>query len=177
MPGHVVKVVRPVLSAVALLAAGTPASAGSASIELRDRDGKAIGTALIRASGSGALVSLKLEGLTPGPHGIRFHDTGICDGDFASAGSILNPLGAKHGLLNEEGPMAGDLPNVVAGSDGKVETELLTPFVGLARGDDATLLDEDGTALLLFERPDDHLTDPDGNAGTAIACGVVTGSK
>jgi Cu-Zn family superoxide dismutase len=164
------------LTAVVAIAA-TPGNAGTATAELKDKNGKPMGAMTIRPSGAGALISLKLEGLPPGPHAVRFHDTGRCEGDFSSAGPILNPLGSKHGLLNEEGPMAGDLPNVVAGADGKVEAELLTPFVGLAKGDEATLLDDDGSALLIFEKPDDHLTDPDGAAGAPIACGVVTEGK
>jgi Cu-Zn family superoxide dismutase len=160
------------MAPAAALAVGPGAAA-----EIKSPDGKVIGSVDIKGSPSGVLLVVKLEGLPPGSHAIRFHEAGMCEGDFSGAGGIYNPLGAKHGLLSEEGPMAGDLPNVVAGADGKVEAELLTPFVHLATGDDSTIFDEDGAAIVLFEKADDHMTDPDGGAGAPIACGVVAQKK
>jgi Cu-Zn family superoxide dismutase len=162
--------------AALLLTAGA-VSAQSSKAELKGKDGKIIGTATVTATGAGSLVAIKAEGLGPGAHAVRFFDTGKCEGDFTSAGSIYNPLGAKHGLLNEDGPMSGDLPNVFAAADGKAEAELLTPLVHLASDEEAKLLDEDGAAILIFEKGDDHLTDPGGGAGAAIACGVLDQPK
>lgn len=153
----------------------TGAGAQSAKAELKDKDGKAAGLVTIAGTASGVLLTIKAEGLEPGPHALRFHETGACDGDFSSAGAIYNPLGAKHGLLSEEGPMAGDLPNIIAAKDGVAEAELLSPFVHLGKDDEATLLDEDGTAVLIFGAGDDHITDPDGGAGSPVLCGILKG--
>jgi Cu-Zn family superoxide dismutase len=160
-------------AALVLAAAGTAAHAQTVKADLKSKDGQPAGSVTITSAASGVLLVLKAEGLAPGPHAIRFHETGKCDGDFSSAGGTYNPLGAEHGLLSETGPMAGDLPNIVAGADGKAEAEILSPFVHLGKDDDTTLTDEDGTALLIFEKADDHLTAPDGGAGPAVACGVL----
>lgn len=149
--------------------------AGDVSAELKDKDGKPSGKVSVAGTLSGLLITIRAEGLAPGYHGVRFHETGKCDGDFSSAGGIYNPLGAKHGLLNEEGPSAGDLPNIHAAADGTAEAEMLSPFVHLGDDDEASLLDEDGTAILIFEKPDDHISDPDGGAGSAVLCGVLVG--
>jgi Cu-Zn family superoxide dismutase len=159
-----------------LIASGTPAAVASeAKSDLKSSDGKITGTLSLHGTLSGVLLTIKLQGLSPGPHALRFHETGVCEGDYVAAGGIYNPLGAKHGLLNDEGPMAGDLPNIYAGADGVAEAELMSPFVHLGEDDEATLLDEDGTAVLVFEKPDDHQSDPDGGTGRAIACGVLRG--
>lgn len=158
------------VAAVAAIHAG-PSWAATATADLK---GKATASVSVSSAAAGVIVTVKAEGLSPGPHAIRFHETGKCEGDFSSAGGIFNPLGAEHGLLNEMGPMAGELPNIVAGSDGKAEAEILSPFVRLGKEDDATLDDDDGTAVLIFEKADDHLTGPDGGAGAPVACGILT---
>lgn len=172
-PQRCMAVLAGVVAAMAGLTA-TGAVAQSAKAELKRADGTAAGSVSIVSAASGTLISITVEGLPPGPHAIRFHESGSCEGDFSSAGGIYNPLGAEHGLLNEAGPMAGDLPNIVIGADGKGQAELLSPFVHLGKDDDATLADEDGTAVLVFEKADDHLTMPDGGAGAALACGSLT---
>jgi Cu-Zn family superoxide dismutase len=156
-----------------------PASAAGekATGELKDKDGKSLGTAEIVATSAGALIKLKLTGLPPGPHAIHLHETGTCEGDLASAGAIYNPLGAAHGLLAEDGPMAGDLTNIYADASGQVEVELLSPFVNLSKDAEESIFDADGSALVIFEKADDHQTDPEGNAGARIACGAITLAK
>ena len=123
------------------------------------------------------LLRIKLKNLTPGPHGLHIHETGKCEGDFTSAGAIYNPLGAKHGYLNDEGPMVGDLPNVFVGPAGEVEVELVSPFVTLNREAEETIFDADGTAFVLYEKADDYLSETDGNVGARVACGVITPVK
>lgn len=164
-----------VVLAIGLLLAPamSAAVASEAKSELKSSDGTVAGTLSARGTPSGVLLTIKLQGLSPGPHALRFHEKGVCEGDYAGAGGIYNPLGAKHGLLNDEGPMAGDLPNIYAGTDGVAEAELMSPFVHLGKDDEVTLLDEDGSAVLVFEKPDDHRSDPDGGSGLAIACGVL----
>lgn len=153
-----------------------PASAAGerANVVMKDRAGKDLGHIVITETTGGALLQIKLSGLPPGQHGFHIHEAGKCEGDFASAGGILNPLGAKHGFANEEGPMAGDLPNLIVPSNGEVELELITAGVSLSNIGDDGVLDSDGASLVLFERGDNYVSEPEGDAGARIACGVLT---
>ena len=101
----------------------------TAAAALKFVDGSDAGSIKLTQTPAGALLKIDLKGLTPGPHGLQVHEVGKCDGDFATAGPIYNPLDAKHGFLNDEGPMAGDLPNVHAAADGTVVAEILSPFL------------------------------------------------
>jgi superoxide dismutase, Cu-Zn family len=152
-----------------------PASAAGqkAHSELKTADGRDAGSIKMIETTAGVLLRLKLKGLTPGQHGIHIHETGKCEGDFSSAGGIYNPLGAKHGYLSDEGPMVGDLPNIFVGPAGEAEVEFVSPFVTLNREAEDSIFDADGTSFVVFEKPDDYLTDPDGNAGARVACGVI----
>jgi Cu-Zn family superoxide dismutase len=160
-----------------LLLAGTACAQSTATAELKARDGKTVGEVRLTETTAGLLLRVKLQGLPPGPHGFHAYEVGKCEGDFSSAGAIYNPLGARHGFLNEDGPMAGDLPNLIVPSGGAVEVELLSPFLTLARSIDDSLLDADGAALIVREKADDHRTDPDGNSGNRIACGVIVAGR
>jgi Cu-Zn family superoxide dismutase len=172
--------ILPPLAAVAFLAltsASALALGEKAVAEIKGRDGKSLGTVELVETMAGVLMSVKLKGLAPGAHGFHIHDTGKCEGDFASAGAIYNPLGAKHGFLNEEGPMAGDLSNLIAGPSGAVETEILSPFVTLNKAAEESLFDANGTSIVVFEKPDDHQSEPEGGAGGRIGCGVITPAR
>lgn len=166
------------MAAVALVTsalAGPAAAMGErAGAELKTVDGREAGSVKMVETAAGVLLRLKLKNLTPGPHAVHIHSVGKCEGDFSSAGAIYNPLGAKHGYLNDEGPMAGDLPNVFAGANGEAEAEFVSPFITLNRQAEETIFDADGTALVIYEKGDDYLSDPDGNAGTRMACGSIT---
>ncbi|MES2096883.1 MAG: superoxide dismutase family protein [Pseudomonadota bacterium] len=153
--------------------AGTATTAGRrATVALRTADGKTVGDATIRESADGLVVSLTVAGMTPGMHGAHLHAVGKCDGpDFASAGPHWNPTGTKHGSMNPAGPHEGDLPNLMIGADGK---GTLTYKVAGGRFD--ALLDADGAALVIHAAPDDLKTDPSGNSGGRIACGVLVAS-
>jgi superoxide dismutase, Cu-Zn family len=142
--------------------------------EIKTRDGRELGKIRIVETTAGVLIRLKLKGLPPGAHGFHITDKGKCEGDFESAGNIYNPLGAKHGYLNAEGPMAGDLPNLIVPANGEIEIDLASAFVTLNKESEDSLLDNDGAALVILEKPDDYKTDPGGNAGVRIACGVIT---
>jgi superoxide dismutase, Cu-Zn family len=167
----------PGLAAVlALLASGAPAFAVGerALAEIKGRDGTSLGTLTLVETMAGVLMTARLTGLPPGPHGIHIHQTGRCEGDFASAGAIHNPLGASHGFMNPEGPMVGDLPNITAGPDGEVEAELLAPFATLSPEAQDSLSDADGASIVIFAGADDHFSEPEGGSGERIACGVIT---
>jgi Cu-Zn family superoxide dismutase len=150
--------------------AGTGTTTGrSASVSLRTADGKDVGDATIREGADGLIVSVTASGLTPGLHGAHLHTVGKCEGpDFASAGPHWNPTGMKHGSMNPQGPHEGDLPNLMIGADGKG-----TLTYKVAGGSFDALLDADGATLVLHAAPDDLKTDPSGNSGGRIACGVL----
>ncbi|HET6388790.1 superoxide dismutase family protein [Hyphomicrobium sp.] len=162
-------------AAILLFAASHRADAmgETAVAEIKLADGQSAGTITLTEIAAGVLLKVELKGLTPGAHGLHLHETGTCEGDFSSAGAIYNPLGARHGFLNEEGPMAGDLPNVIAGADGTAAAEILSPYLHLNKETEDTLFDTDGSSLVLFEKADDYQTDPEGDAGSRIGCGVL----
>jgi Cu-Zn family superoxide dismutase len=164
--------------AVALFFFPQPAPAGEpdARAELRNEKGEAVGSVLLRAAPGGVLLVVRATGLPPGTHGFHIHETGKCEPPFQSAGGHFNPSGAKHGLLNPEGPHAGDLPNVTVAADGTLHVELFTPLVVLGSGTSGAknvLFDADGSALVIHAGADDHRTDPSGHSGGRIACGVI----
>ena len=161
------------LSAV-LTGAAVPASAADrASAKVMSADGKDIGTIDFEETLAGLLITVRLKGLPPGAHGFHIHDIGRCEPPFASSGKILNPLNAKHGLRNEEGPAMGDMPNLHVAAGGELTAEVLNPFVTLAPDADGSLVRETGTSVIIRTNADDHQSQPDGNSGAPIACGVI----
>lgn len=137
--------------------------------------GEARGTAeLWQDTDNKVHVSLQLHDLPPGDHGIHFHAVGLCDGSgsFATAGAHYNPIGRQHGLLNSAGPHAGDAPNLTVGADGRAQTSFTTDRVTLTDGS-TTLFDSDGSAIVIHAAPDDQTSQPSGNSGSRIACGVL----
>lgn len=146
-------------------------------VDVKSADGRELGRVTMMDSTAGVLMKIKLKGLPPGPHGFHFHERGDCSGDLSGAGGIYNPLGAKHGYLNDEGPMVGDLPNLIAGANGDVDVELISPFVTLSKEAEESIFDSDGTSIVIFQLADDYLSEPEGNAGARIACGVVAPVK
>ncbi len=165
-----------VVGAILLLGAGahgqTPAR--TARVELRNAQGAVVGRATLNDASQGVAISLEVENLPPGLHGIHIHAVGQCDSpDFASAGGHFNPEGKKHGLKNPEGPHAGDLPNLTVGADGRARTTMTAPRVTLGPGPNS-VFQPAGTALVIHAGPDDEVTDPAGNSGGRIACGVIT---
>ncbi len=150
---------------------GSPDSAGA---ELRNAKGESVGTAVLIQRDEGVMVVLKVHGLPPGLHGFHIHAVGKCDPPaYTTAGGHFNPHGKKHGLKNPDGLHAGDLPNLLVGPDGKATIEVVAPHVTLGEGKHA-LFQPGGTALVIHADPDDEKTDPTGNSGSRIACGVIT---
>jgi len=150
---------------------GSPSPAGRAT--LRNASGATIGVLLLTPSTGGIRITGGLAALPAGSHGIHLHQVGKCDApDFATAGAHLNPTGLHHGLENPIGPHAGDLPNITASSSGTATVDLSTPRVSLD-GSAAGVFDADGTAIVVHAAPDDQKTDPSGNSGARIACGVI----
>ncbi|WP_442603828.1 superoxide dismutase family protein [Paenibacillus sp. KN14-4R] len=143
-------------------------------VEIKNGKGEKIGDASFSQEKDGLHIKVIVSNLTPGEHGIHFHETGKCEGpDFASAGAHFNPLHKHHGLKNPKGPHAGDLPNLVVGEDGKAAMEFVTKMVTLQPNEFNSLMKKDGTSLMIHEKADDMITDPAGNSGARIACGVI----
>jgi Cu-Zn family superoxide dismutase len=165
-----------VLGAIVLgatLALGSPAlAAGSATASLKDASGNEVGKAALTETPSGLLIRLDLTAVPSGEHAFHIHAVGKCEApDFKSAGPHFNPAEAKHGFENAEGPHAGDMPNLHVPADGRLSLEVLNPAVTLSGK--SALLDDDGAALVIHEAADDYRTDPAGNAGDRIACGII----
>ncbi|HEY0092896.1 MAG TPA: superoxide dismutase family protein [Archangium sp.] len=145
-----------------------------ATAELMNTGGQKIGTATLVERGDSVELQVEVTGLEPGRHGIHFHEAGLCETPgFTSAGSHFNPLGKQHGLESPTGAHAGDLPNLEADASGKASYKATTNRVTLDEGQ-LSIFDADGTALVIHARADDQMTDPSGNSGERVACGVLT---
>jgi Cu-Zn family superoxide dismutase len=159
---------------IALAALSAPAGAQEGKAALVDKNGKAVGTATFRGTSGGVLISTDLTGLAPGEHAIHVHTTGTCDpaAGFESASSHFKVGEQKHGYLAEGGPHAGDMPNQYVGSDGVLKAEIFNAGISLGSGD-TSVFDSDGAALVLHAKGDDYTSQPSGEAGGRIACGVI----
>jgi len=137
---------------------------------LRDAQGNEVATATLTRSGQGVSVEVHATGIAPGEHGAHVHMIGQCDAAnaFESAGEHLNTAGRQHGLRNPQGPHSGDLENLTVGADSSGH---LVYTNATLRAED--LHDADGSALVIHAAADDQVTDPSGNSGGRIACGVI----
>ena len=136
--------------------------------------GAVIGTVRVFSEPTGVTLRIDAAGLPPGIHGVHVHTVARCDPpDFKSAGAHWNPASKQHGMNNPAGPHAGDLPNIEVAADGKGRLESTTELLSLMSGATA-IFDADGSALVIHAAPDDFRTDPTGNSGARIACGVIT---
>ena len=142
--------------------------------KLHNAQGKTVGTATLTESNGGVRIAANLRDLPQGQHALHIHAVGTCTPpNFESAGDHFNPYGKQHGLQDPDGAHAGDLPNIVVEPDGTVSISTVAQHVTLASGKNS-LLREQGTALVIHAKADDHRTDPSGNSGDRIACGVIT---
>lgn len=142
--------------------------------ELRDREGRPVGMANLTSTERGVRIEVEVTGLTPGRHGFHIHETGRCDPpDFASAGGHFNPGAMHHGMENPMGPHGGDLPNLVAGEDGRATLITLNPYLTLGTGGGDDLLRAGGTSVMIHAGADDYYTDPAGDSGARVVCGVI----
>ncbi len=143
-------------------------------VDLYNDVGDTIGTAEIQPQSKGVKIKLDVSGLEPGPHGIHIHENAECEGpDFKSAGPHFNPEDKEHGLMNTDGPHAGDLQNIEADEEGKIDVELTDENVTLEENKPDSLLRGDGTSIVITENADDGMTDPAGNSGERVACGEI----
>jgi Cu-Zn family superoxide dismutase len=165
------------LAALLLPAVVGAQEARAARAVLKNAQGATVGTAVLAAERDGVSVVLQVQDLPAGTHAFHVHAVGRCDPpDFQSAGPHFNPTGKKHGVKNPAGHHLGDLPNIQVGAGGRGEARALVRGADLASGPNS-LFGPQGTALVVHEKADDEMTDPAGNAGPRIACGVIERSR
>ncbi|PFE04865.1 superoxide dismutase [Bacillus cereus] len=143
-------------------------------VKLYNASGDKVGTAKVVQKTNGVKISIKAEGFTPGAHGLHIHDIGECKAPlFISAGDHFNlDKKKKHGLMNPKGAENGDLPNVIADDKGAIKADIEAPNISLEEGK-TTLHRKDGATIIITENADDGMTQPAGNSGNRIACGVI----
>lgn len=166
------------LATAALLsaAAAFPASAETlANAQLKDKSGKAVGDVDLVQTQGGVLIKLQLKGIEPGEHAFHVHAVGKCEAPFESAGPHFNPTNHKHGMMSGEGH-AGDMPNLHVPQSGELSVEVLNSAITLDKDKPNSVFDTDGSALVIHAKADDYKSDPAGNAGDRIACGVIQAS-
>jgi superoxide dismutase, Cu-Zn family len=164
-----------------LIALGLVAAIGAraedpprATAELRNTQGERVGQATFFGKRNGVLIQIEIDNLQPGTYGLHIHERGSCRGTaFKSAGQHFNPSGTRHGFKDAEGPHAGDLWNLEVPDGGHLSVKQYNARVTLKEGDDNSVLREGGTSLVVHENRDDYRTDPTGDAGAWIACGVI----
>jgi Cu-Zn family superoxide dismutase len=150
-----------------------PSAPASASADLRDSGGRIVARATVEEAGDSVRVKVEAAGLAPGAYGVHVHAVGRCDAPgFTTAGAHWNPTGQQHGKDNPQGMHKGDLPNLLVGADRRGSFEYTIPGASLTGGPNP-MLDADGAAVVVHQSADDYRTDPSGNSGARIGCGVL----
>ena len=160
----------------ALLAAGIalPAAAQSAKATLKDKSGKDVGIVDLAQTPAGVLIKLSLKGMPPGERAFHIHDVGKCElPSFESAGPHFNPDHKHHGFLSGPGH-AGDMPNLHIPPTGELEIELVNASITLDKGKPNSVFHPGGTSIVIHTGKDDYKSDPAGNSGDRIVCGVIS---
>ena len=166
-----------VLTVAAACKSGSTSPAAGGTATLVDSAGRTVGAATFRTTKAGVAIDLNVTGLTPGEHGIHLHTVGKCDPPgFTTAGGHFNPGSMHHGLRATGGPHAGDLPNLTATAAGSAHYTTTTTRITLGEGA-TSLFDADGSAIVIHAAQDDNMTDPSGNSGARLVCGVIMRAK
>lgn len=156
----------------------TSAQQETVEVEFIDREGVSIGIATLKEAAEGVQITVNAHHLPEGVHGFHIHERGLCEAPtFESAGGHFNPTNKLHGFKNPQGYHAGDMENLEVKSDGTVEQTVLNKRVTLQTGKPNSLIREGGTSLVIHEKADDYFSQPAGNAGERISCGVIQGKE
>jgi Cu-Zn family superoxide dismutase len=149
--------------------------AQTATASLKDATGKDVGQVQLIQTPHGVLLKLSVKGLPAGEHAVHIHAVGKCEPpSFTSAGGHFNPGGKKHGIEAAEGEHAGDMPNLHIPASGELAVEVANSMITLVKGQPHSVFDTDGSTIIVHAGADDYKTDPAGNSGDRIACGVIT---
>lgn len=153
--------------------ASLSAHAQTAKAMLKDAGGKDVGTVDLVQTPHGVLLKLSLKGIAAGEHAFHVHAVGKCEPPFTTAGGHFNPGSRKHGMEAADGAHAGDMPNLHVPASGELVIEVANPAISLVKGQPNSVFDADGSAIVIHAKADDYKSDPAGNAGDRIACGIV----
>jgi Cu-Zn family superoxide dismutase len=159
---------------VVALSFSVQAQSATAKASLKDAAGKDVGSVQLVQTPHGVLLRMSLKGVAPGEHAFHIHAVGKCEPPFTSAGGHFNPASKKHGMEAAEGAHAGDMPNLFIPANGELRIDVANHMITLAKGQPNSVFDADGSAIIIHAGPDDYKTDPTGNAGDRIVCGVIT---
>jgi Cu-Zn family superoxide dismutase len=154
-------------------ATSLPAYAQTAKAPLKDAAGKDVGTVDLVQTPHGVLLKMSVKSIAPGEHAFHVHAVGKCEPPFTTAGGHFNPGSKKHGMEAAEGAHAGDMPNLHVPTSGELVIEIANPSISLVKGQPNSVFDADGSAIVIHAKADDYKSDPAGNAGDRIACGVI----
>jgi Cu-Zn family superoxide dismutase len=161
-------------TAAALLLAAVPSAlAQTAKATLKNAQGQEVGTVDLAQTPQGVLLKLSIKGISPGTHAFHVHAVGKCEPPFSTAGGHFNPGNRKHGLFSMEGHHAGDMPNLFVPASGELTAEVFNASITLEREKPNSVFQPNGTAIVIHAGADDYKSDPAGNAGDRIACGVI----
>ena len=161
------------VAAIAILGTTLSTAAQTASVVMKNAEGKEVGSVNLTQTTQGVLINAALKGLPPGEHAFHVHAVGKCEPPFTSAGGHFNPGAKKHGMMSPEGQHAGDMPNLHIPQNGDLTVEVLNAAITLEKGKPNSVYDADGSAIIVHAGSDDYKTDPTGEAGGRIACGVI----
>ncbi|WP_110113738.1 superoxide dismutase family protein [Bacillus sp. CGMCC 1.16541] len=147
-------------------------------VEIHNDVGDTVGTVTVEEESDGVKLDFKMDGLPPGEHSVHIHEKGNCDfPDFKTAGNHFNPDKKPHGLLHPEGAHAGDLPNMIVEDDGTFAGSLTAPGVTMKEGKMTLMKRMEGSSIVITEKKDDGMTQPSGDSGKRIACGIISKNK